>query len=330
MRPVHCAYLGLIFLNLFIEKSIGESGNSTEGDASDPNYVITKAAWSYTGNTGPAAWKDLTGYSECGNNAQSPVNIVTADVQVDSTLDDLVLTNYDDSSTKTWTLSNNGHAVKVDVDDGGYRLNSSKFSHAYKLVQFHWHWGNVSTQGSEHTIDGTEYPLELHFVHYSTAYNTINDAISQSKGLAALGVMFTIQSSDNQAMKPIFDLLSNVNASGSSHTFNYTGSLMSFLPSDKSYYRYMGSLTTPACQESVVWTLLQTPVGISEAQMNQLRTNPMFENNVDYMVNNYRPPQPLNGRTISKPGTAGSSAGQVVHSVAAFVFTMVAAALWFL
>ena len=30
----------------------------------------------------------------------------------------------------------------------------------YNLLQLHFHWGNTSQQGSEHTVDGREYFLE--------------------------------------------------------------------------------------------------------------------------------------------------------------------------
>ena len=33
------------------------------------------------------------------------------------------------------------------------------------------------------------------------------------------------------------------------------------------YFRYQGSLTTPRCDESVVWTLFETPVLLSRQQV---------------------------------------------------------------
>lgn len=37
------------------------------------------------------------------------------------------------------------------------------------------------------------------------------------------------------------------------------------------YYRYKGSLTTPGCTESVVWTVFETPIPLSKAQVRQLK-----------------------------------------------------------
>ena len=48
------------------------------------------------------------------------------------------------------------------------------------------------TQGSEHTYDGTAYPLEVHIVHYKAAYEGDLDTILGSvDGLAVTGFMFT-------------------------------------------------------------------------------------------------------------------------------------------
>ena len=45
--------------------------------------------------------------------------------------------------------------------------------------------------------------------------------------------------------------------------------LESILPSNKDdFYRYPGSLTTPGCFESVVWTVFSTPIQISDKQVN--------------------------------------------------------------
>jgi carbonic anhydrase len=48
-------------------------------------------------------------------------------------------------------------------------------------------------------------------------------------------------------------------------------SLKDLLPAQtKSFYRYSGSLTTPKCNEIVIWTVFDNPVAISEQQASRL------------------------------------------------------------
>jgi carbonic anhydrase len=60
-------------------------------------------------------------------------------------------------------------------------------------------------------------------------------------------------------------------------------------PTDKSYYHYFGSLTTPPCSEGVNWNVLKTPVEISPEQIAKFTS--VYSGNV-------RPVQPLNRRVI--------------------------------
>jgi carbonic anhydrase len=61
------------------------------------------------------------------------------------------------------------------------------------------------------------------------------------------------------------------------------------LPSDKGYYTYSGSLTTPPCSEQVTWYVLKTPIQVSADQIARFgRIYPM----------NARPIQPFNDRDI--------------------------------
>ena len=93
----------------------------------------------------------------CAGDRQSPIDILTANAITyhgDEILD--FGTNYcDDINGK---FINNGHTLKFETSDGtpasnyitGGPLGDSK----YYFLQFHFHWGSVDTQGSEHLING--------------------------------------------------------------------------------------------------------------------------------------------------------------------------------
>ena len=40
-------------------------------------------------------------------------------------------------------------------------LTEGGLSCEYRLAQFHLHWGSDDNQGSEHTMDGVRYPMEV-------------------------------------------------------------------------------------------------------------------------------------------------------------------------
>ena len=65
--------------------------------------------------------------------------------------------------------------------------------------------------------------------------------------------------------------------------------LNALLPSERGYYTYMGSMTTPPCTEGVLWMVMKQPVGISAEQISVFsRLYPM----------NARPVQAAAGRVI--------------------------------
>jgi carbonic anhydrase len=67
------------------------------------------------------------------------------------------------------------------------------------------------------------------------------------------------------------------------------------LPADRSYFTYMGSLTTPPCSENVLWFVMKNPIYVSEEQVKNFdRIYPM----------NARPLQPKGDRLIKE--TKGS------------------------
>jgi carbonic anhydrase len=63
------------------------------------------------------------------------------------------------------------------------------------------------------------------------------------------------------------------------------------LPPDRRYYTYMGSLTTPPCNEGVLWMVMRQPVPLSQEQIDVFaRLYPM----------NARPVQQASGRLIKQ------------------------------
>ena len=64
----------------------------------------------------------------------------------------------------------------------------------------------------------------------------------------------------------------------------------------RNYYRYDGSLTTPPCYESVIWTVLQKPLKISLKQLNAFHQ--LQDGHNRSMKNTYRPVHPLGARKL--------------------------------
>ena len=63
------------------------------------------------------------------------------------------------------------------------------------------------------------------------------------------------------------------------------------------YSTYSGSLTTPGCMEIVNWINFLKPIKISSEQLAKFRMLKDAKDND--VVDNFRPPQPLNNRTVT-------------------------------
>ncbi|XP_068678400.1 carbonic anhydrase 2-like [Montipora foliosa] len=252
------------------------------------------AQWSYNPNAldGPQNWK---GACSTGKR-QSPIDIETAKVFVDKELGTFTLKNYNKTLNKTFTASNNGHALEMSFPHRVYNVSGGGLNGVYTTVQFHFHWGANNMVGSEHTVDGKEYAAELHFVSYNTKYANIAEAIDKPDGLAVLGLLIEVGEHNNTA----FSFLETSNRVIESFTAVSDVPAFSFhdlLPADKTkFYRYNGSLTTPTCLESVTWTVFSDHVFISQYQLDLLRR--LEKNGTLPEFGNYRPVQPLNNRIV--------------------------------
>ena len=141
----------------------------------------------------------------------------------------------------------------------------------YELLQFHFH------RPSEERINGRQFDMVAHLVHKDVQGRLAVIAVLLDRGSAHPLVQtvwnnLPLEKGEEVPAKMLLDL----NA---------------LLPADRSYFTYMGSLTTPPCSEGVLWMVMKEPVPISSEQIGVFsRLYPM----------NARPIQSASGRLIKE------------------------------
>ncbi|XP_030385250.1 carbonic anhydrase 2 isoform X2 [Scaptodrosophila lebanonensis] len=262
--------------------------------------AVTAQDFGYEGQHGPEHWGE--DYKRCSGKHQSPINIDVVNV-VEKQFPTLEFINFDEKP-KGIRLTNNGHTVlvKMDFEPGktprvrGGPLDARSANTDYQFEQFHFHWGANNTVGSEDLINNQSYPAELHVVMRSLQYKDFASALGQDHGVAVMAFFFRVKGNDNPNYNEFTHLLSSIATKDKSANFVAPLPLEKFLTSDLvNYYTYVGSLTTPPCSEEVVWIDFSNPIDISEDQIERFRH---LTANDQHLMNNFRPIQPLNDRTV--------------------------------
>lgn len=62
----------------------------------------------------------------------------------------------------------------------------------YVFSQLHFHWGCNNMEGSEHTIDGSALPGEMHVVTFKSCYLTQESALKEKDGVAVISYFFKV------------------------------------------------------------------------------------------------------------------------------------------
>jgi carbonic anhydrase len=223
------------------------------------------AHWSYSGATGPEHWaSEDPAFATCGTGTrQSPIDIQRTVVKA------LPAIQFAYQPIPL-VVTDTGHSFQVNAPagSGGITVGGER----YELVQFHFH------RPSEERIHGRGYAMVAHLVH------------KNAEGQLAVVAVLIRQGDANAFLKPVFD---NFPAKGTpqSYVAGATVNLSDFLPQQRGYYTFEGSLTTPPCSERVRWFVLKSPVTASAAQER------LFAGRYDH---NARPVQPLDGREVEE------------------------------
>jgi carbonic anhydrase len=224
----------------------------------------SSAHWSYDGKTGPIVWSKLDpSYQACNKgHEQSPIDLRGA--HLNKALEPIEF-HYISGGV---TVVNTGHAIQVNVHPGSYIVAGGV---RYDLVQFHFH------TPSEEAIHGKFADMSLHLVHKSA-----------DGKLAVVAVRFLQDRDIPNAL--LATLTGNLpKAEGKEVTITEMINPGGFLPADRVYYTYTGSLTAPPCTEGVRWFIFAQEMPMSRGQFRALGS--LFRMNA-------RPLQEAHGRRI--------------------------------
>lgn len=218
--------------------------------------------WTYTGSQGPQAWGDLDGgFATCkAGKKQSPV-----DIDQTHRNSELLPIKFYYKPIET-IVKNNGHAVQAELPKQSLYIELE--GERYDLIQYHFH------VPSEHKVSGQPYDMELHLVH------------RHSDGtLAVIGILFE----EGKALAPLDPVLKSIPEEVGVASATFVTNPMAFLPPQKAFFRYDGSLTTPPCTEGVKWHVIAQPMDASAKQIDTLS---------HFYRSNARPVQNLLGRKV--------------------------------
>jgi len=185
-----------------------------------------------------------------------------------------------------------------------YESEFTQKSHNYELLQVHYHWGGASnSEGSEHTVSNTKYPLEAHFVHANTKYKADQSWTSHEDGLLVIGVFYEVGTDTTQTgwVSPQAKLASewaassNPTATTSTNQDNMWYTLKTAL--SEGHYNYKGGLTTPGCNEVVTWIVAKKVLQVLSSDLAKFRTLKSPRDSTP-ITRNWRPVQDIGTRTV--------------------------------
>lgn len=258
-----------------------ESTNSNDSDSEEkdaennqktakpslPPVLAEPADWGYVAEQGPRYWAQLDSrYQTCalGKN-QSPINLTSQQAVHTRGLPALDIA-YREVPLR---LIHSDHGLRGNYPLGSYiQLGKQR----YELTHYTFH------TPSEHHIEGFAYPMEIQLMHRNGEGHQVVISVIVQEGENNEQLATILNNLPNQKDKlQVFEKLN----------FNP----VKFLPADKRFYRYIGSMTQPPCDEGVVWLVFSKPIQASISQLVKLN---------ELMGDNARPLQGLNGRVPMK------------------------------
>jgi len=209
---------------------------------------------------GPSHWAGVCGTGHM----QTPVNITKAEQVPVPPLPPLEF-SYKAADLDVVNDCNN-YQIKLRFPENQWLKVARK---PYRLSEIDFH------EPAENAVNGKRAPMSIELVHLSPESTFLVVEVPVVAG------------KENPVIKT---LLEHIPPAGKEHAMDSVKiNAMDLLPPDHGFYRFPGSLTTPICNEGVMWFLMKNPIEMSEAQISKYK---------EYYHNTARPLQPLNNRPV--------------------------------
>lgn len=222
------------------ELMLATSGPRRAAKKKEPEPDFSHVHWGYAGLGAPENWDKLgPANAACGKGKrQSPIDIRSG-IKVDL---EPIRFDYRLSQIR---VVDNGHTIQVEVSEGSTITVTGR---TYPLVQFHFH------RPAEERINGRPFDMVVHLVHKDFDNNLAVVAVLMERG------------SEHPIIQTVWNYIP-LEVGMDSQPPNVVVDLSRLLPTNREYYTYMGSLTTPPCSENVLWMVMKQPIQVSQQQI---------------------------------------------------------------
>jgi carbonic anhydrase len=230
-----------------------------------PSGASDKCAPKFTyeaGLHGPDSWG---GVCKMGG-AQSPVDITKTEKMPSPPLAELEF--HYQSADLDMVSDCNHYLIRARFPDNQWLKVSRK---PYRLSEIDFH------QPGENAVKGNRSPMSLQLVHLSPEANLLIIEVPIVAG------------KENPVIKTLWEHIPEPGKEQVTRGLKINA--MDLLPANHGYYSYRGSLTSPTCNEGVLWFVLKNPIEMSEAQIAEYKK---------HYHDTARPLQPLGERPVSE------------------------------
>lgn len=272
--------------------------------------VDTRFSYDDEDNTiGINHWKDID--ELCQGRHQSPINIDTRSAHRGHFLRSLQLHNLNASISEI-EVENSGTTAEFNLRFRGEKpeITDGPLNSTYVFESFHYHWGILDQEGSEHTVNNRQYSMEGHYLFFNKKYRSQANAGQYSDGFVVISLLYEVHSRSTKQIP--WDMIENVIHDGEKHTIrNPRFTLANLIPDNFIYAHYRGSFTTPPCTENIDWIVA---LDIQRIHPNQIRTFRTLVAEKQYPIaDNFRPLQAINGRRIQIGSKLREGSEEVDH-----------------